>query len=97
MTRPTKEIYNLVLRDSIKVKSENLDADIINEYSIEQSLKNINVIDYDSEINYKGIRVKCYNAGHVLGAAMFMVEIDGIRVLYTGDYSTEKERHLRPA
>jgi len=25
MTRPTKEIYNLVLRDSIKVKSENLD------------------------------------------------------------------------
>jgi Cft2 family RNA processing exonuclease len=23
---------------------------------------------------------------------MFMVEIDGIRVLYTGDYSTENER-----
>jgi hypothetical protein len=28
----------------------------------------------------------------VLGAAMFMVEIDGVRVLYTGDYSTENER-----
>lgn len=28
---------------------------------------------------------------------MFMVEIEGIRVLYTGDYSTENERHLRPA
>ncbi|CAD8082501.1 unnamed protein product [Paramecium sonneborni] len=28
---------------------------------------------------------------------MFMVEIDGVRVLYTGDYSTEKERHLIPA
>lgn len=36
---------------------------------------------------------------------MFMVEIDGVRVLYTGDYSTENERlcsyfifrHLRPA
>ena len=97
MTRPTKEIYNLVLRDSIKVKSENLDQDIINETSIEQSLKIIEVIDYESEISYKGIRVKCYNAGHVLGAAMFMVEVDGIRVLYTGDYSTENERHLRPA
>ncbi|KAM3135348.1 hypothetical protein pb186bvf_012506 [Paramecium bursaria] len=97
MTRPTKEIYNLVLRDSIKVKSENLGADLINEQSIESSLNHIEVIDYDSEIYYQGIKIKCYNAGHVLGAAMFMVEIDGVRVLYTGDYSTENERHLRPA
>lgn len=25
---------------------------------------------------------------------MFMIEIDGIRVLYTGDYSLENDRHL---
>lgn len=35
MTRPTREIYNLVLRDSIKVKSEALDQDLITEISIE--------------------------------------------------------------
>lgn len=92
MTRPTKEIYNLVLRDSIKVKSENFGPDLINEQSIDNSLKNIETIDYDSEQVYKGIKIKCYNAGHVLGAAMFMVDIDGVRVLYTGDYSTENER-----
>ncbi|CAD8107804.1 unnamed protein product [Paramecium sonneborni] len=97
MTTPTKEIYGLVLKDSIKVKSEDFSQDLINEQSIEQSLKNIDCIDYDQEIYYQGIKLKCYNAGHVLGAAMFMVEIDGVRVLYTGDYSTEKERHLRPA
>ncbi len=28
---------------------------------------------------------------------MFLVEIDGIRVLYTGDYSREEDRHLQPA
>lgn len=66
----------------------------MNEASIESSLKKIEVIDYDQEINYKGIKLKCYCAGHVLGAAMFMVEIDGIRVLYTGDYSTENERFI---
>lgn len=32
-------------------------------------------------------------AGHVLGAAMFMLDIDGIRVLYTGDYSLEEDRY----
>lgn len=36
-------------------------------------------------------------AGHVLGAAMFTIEIDGIRVLYTGDYSMEEDRHLAMA
>ncbi|KAH6555393.1 hypothetical protein KP509_1Z259500 [Ceratopteris richardii] len=41
-------------------------------------------------------QVLCYT-GHVLGAAMFMVDIAGVRVLYTGDYSREEDRHLRAA
>ncbi len=28
---------------------------------------------------------------------MFMIEIAGISVLYTGDYSREEDRHLVPA
>ena len=32
-----------------------------------------------------------------LGAAMFMVDIAGVRVLYTGDCSREEDRHLRAA
>ncbi len=28
---------------------------------------------------------------------MFLVEIDGVKILYTGDYSREEDRHLRPA
>ena len=44
-----------------------------------------------------GIRFTPTAAGHVLGAAMFTIEIDGIRVLYTGDYSMEEDRHLMKA
>ena len=36
-------------------------------------------------------------AGHVLGAAMFMVEIQGMRCLYTGDYSRVPDRHMPSA
>jgi cleavage and polyadenylation specificity factor subunit 3 len=43
-------------------------------------------------MEHKGIKFWCYNAGHVLGAAMFMIEIGGLRVLYTGDYSMEDDR-----
>ncbi|KAF4730916.1 Integrator complex subunit 11, partial [Perkinsus olseni] len=40
------------------------------------------------------ISFTAYRAGHVLGAAMFVVEIDGVRLLYTGDFSREVDRHL---
>lgn len=38
-----------------------------------------------------------YHAGHVLGACMFMIDIAGLKILYTGDYSREEDRHLVPA
>ena len=41
-----------------------------------------------------GLRFTPYHAGHVLGASMFMIEIAGLKVLYTGDYSREEDRHL---
>lgn len=44
-----------------------------------------------------GIKFSSYNAGHVLGAAMFMLEIAGVKVLYTGDFSCEEDRHLMAA
>ena len=44
------------------------------------------------EVDVNGIKFWCYNAGHVLGAAMFMIEIAGVKILYTGDFSCEEDR-----
>lgn len=54
-------------------------------------------IDYHQECEEKGVKFTAYRAGHVLGAAMFLIEIDGVKILYTGDYSREEDRHLKPA
>jgi cleavage and polyadenylation specificity factor subunit 3 len=43
------------------------------------------------------MKFTAYRAGHVLGASMYLIEIDGIKILYTGDYSRERERHLKCA
>jgi hypothetical protein len=40
------------------------------------------------------VQITPYRAGHVLGAAMFMVEVAGTRCLYTGDYSRTPDRHM---
>ena len=46
------------------------------------------VIEYESTFNVRNIRVTAYDAGHVLGSAMFLMEFpDGLRVLYTGDFN----------
>ena len=45
----------------------------------------------------KGIRITSFYAGHVLGAAMFQIEYDGLSVMYTGDYNSYADRHLGAA
>lgn len=73
------------------------DSELFNEEQMTASYDSINAIDYHQEISLGSLRFTSYPAGHVLGAAMFLIEISGIRVLYTGDYSTEEDRHLIPA
>ena len=41
-----------------------------------------------------GVTFTPYHAGHVLGACMYMIDIAGLKILYTGDYSREEDRHL---
>jgi cleavage and polyadenylation specificity factor subunit 3 len=41
-----------------------------------------------------GVTFTPYHAGHVLGACMFLIDIAGLKILYTGDYSREEDRHL---
>jgi cleavage and polyadenylation specificity factor subunit 3 len=60
-------------------------------------LDKIKLIDYHQEITTKDIKFWAYNAENDIGAAMFLVEIQDIRVLYTGDFSRELDRHLQPA
>ncbi|CAD7943440.1 unnamed protein product [Amoebophrya sp. A25] len=97
MTHPTKSICKMLWQDHSKINKINNEDMIYTFRDIEKSCQKIELIDLHQQIDVDGMRVTCYAAGHVLGAAMFLVEIGGIRVLYTGDYSREEDRHLMPA
>lgn len=43
------------------------------------------------------MKITPYYAGHVLGAGMFLVEYEGLSVMYTGDYNSYADRHLGAA
>lgn len=97
MTHPTKSIYNYVLLDFVKVSQSPSDEQLFDEKDVENSLNKIQTIDYHQTVESNGVKFSAFRAGHVLGAAMFLIEIDGIKILYTGDYSREEDRHLKPA
>ena len=97
MTHPTKSIYNYVLLDFVKVSQTPTEEQLFDEKDIENTLGKIQTIDYHQTVEFNGIKFSAFRAGHVLGAAMFLIEIDGIKILYTGDYSREEDRHLKPA
>ena len=97
MTHSTKAIYRLMLADFARVGKAATEEQIFTEQELQRSMDKIEVIDYHQEVEVAGIRFWCYAAGHVLGAAMFMIDIAGVRFLYTGDYNREEDRHLRGA
>eukprot|EP01129_Flabellula_baltica_P009983 TRINITY_DN4166_c0_g1_i1.p1 TRINITY_DN4166_c0_g1~~TRINITY_DN4166_c0_g1_i1.p1 ORF type:complete len:720 (-),score=143.48 TRINITY_DN4166_c0_g1_i1:152-2311(-) len=97
MTHPTKAIYKLLLTDYIRISNIGLDEMLFNEQDLNDSMAKIEEMNFHQEKEVSGIRFSCYNAGHVLGACMFLVEIAGVRILYTGDFSRQEDRHLMAA
>ncbi|KAN0037751.1 hypothetical protein ACTFIV_003106 [Dictyostelium citrinum] len=98
MTHPTKAIYGMLLSDYVKVSNITRDDDMLFDKSdLDRSLEKIEKVRYRQKVEHNGIKVTCFNAGHVLGAAMFMIEIAGVKILYTGDFSRQEDRHLMGA
>lgn len=97
MTHATKAIYRWLLADYIKVSNVSADQMLYTEKDLIDSMNKIEVVNFHAQQDVGGVRFWCYNAGHVLGAAMFMIEIAGVKILYTGDFSRQEDRHLMSA
>ena len=94
MTKPTKDIYHYLVRDTLKVRNEEA---LFTEQQIRDSMEQISTIDFGIQLEEEGIKITAYVAGHIVGAAMFIIEIDGVKILYTGDYSCEEDRYIMKA
>ncbi|KAI9734195.1 MAG: endoribonuclease ysh1, partial [Claussenomyces sp. TS43310] len=99
MTHPTKAIYKWLIQDSVRVSGSSTtsmgqnstpytEADHLSTFPM------IEAIDYHTTHTISSIRITPLPAGHVLGAAMFLISISGLNILFTGDYSIEADRHL---
>ena len=86
MTHPTKDIVRLLWEDQMKI-----DARHWRESGLENAWDHIEVHKYREVFEVaKGITVEFYNSGHILGAAMVLINWEGTTILYTGDMNDQQ-------
>ena len=103
MTRPTKALYKHIIMDGLRLynisqaSAAEQSTQIYTEEDLLSTMPRIEVVEFNATQHISGMKITPYPAGHVLGAAMFLINIDGTKILFTGDYSRENDRHLAPA
>lgn len=57
---------------------------------------NFHVRDYHHEFMLNGVKISFIPAGHILGSALVMMEFEGTKYLYTGDYKLQPDPTCEP-
>ena len=89
MTKPTKLLIEHQLYSKKFLASSNSD-DINNEeqrLAAEYLLQKIIEVNYMQTINFHDYTAEFFQAGHIPGAMMTLINYHGRKILYTGDYS----------
>lgn len=58
--------------------------------------KVFNVAAYNQPFNIGGVQITFISAGHMLGSAQVLMEYDGVKYLYTGDYKLQPDATCEP-
>jgi integrator complex subunit 11 len=78
-----------------------MDQELVEYYEHQQvtrALDNALLVHHGQSVRVShNIQVTAFYAGHVIGALMYLIEINGKRVFFTGDFNFTPDRHLGAA
>lgn len=55
-----------------------------------------NLFLYGESFEINGVKISFYSAGHILGSAQILMEYEGVKYLYTGDYKLQEDPTCEP-
>ncbi|MFX0132718.1 MAG: MBL fold metallo-hydrolase [Candidatus Hodarchaeota archaeon] len=93
-TPPTIDLANLIILDTIKLSRYFLPY---GNHELSRMKENTKTIKYKKVKIKNGVSLTFYNAGHIPGSALTLLEIDGKRILYTGDFNLTNTRLVNNA
>lgn len=92
----TSHFSRLLLRDTLKIAKHN-GYSLGYEYNdVKNSLKHFKSIEYRKLFNVGKTRITAFDAGHISGSCMFLLE-NNKRILYTGDFNLDDTRLIKGA
>jgi len=91
-TAPTKDDVELLLKDSLKIARINKVSRDFSMRDVTKTMSNWKNLKYNQKIKIGKSVIEVYDAGHVPGSAMYVLNIDKKRILYTGDFKLDPTR-----
>ena len=88
------ELTQVLIQDFIHLSSYYLPFEYL---ELNTMMHNSKHIDFGVEDNIGDMKVKLFDAGHTPGSAQVLIEADGKKILFTGDYNMEDSKMLKGA
>ncbi len=92
-TKPTFELTNVLISDYMRISSPSN----VTKEGLALMARQHRLMEYHKEFGIKGLRLKLFPAGHILGSAMIHVSDARNSLLYTGDMNMRTTKLLDPA
>ncbi|MFH1443469.1 MAG: MBL fold metallo-hydrolase, partial [Candidatus Micrarchaeota archaeon] len=87
-TFPSIPLVNILLEDMQKLLDEKGIPQYFNAVDLKRMSRSFVAIPYETEYEfYDGTNLKLYDAGHILGSSQVLLETEGRRLLYSGDFN----------
>lgn len=99
-TEPTKMLMKILLEDSVRMsRDEDVKKEAYTKQDVQNTILSIITVNFDQSFvipsKDKEWNVTYYPSGHILGAGAIHLEIEGISILFTGDYSVDEQKTVK--
>ncbi len=84
-TSQTKTLTRILLKDSFEIARIKHLHPAFDRTDLREVKKDITMVKFDTAYKHRNIRYSFHNAGHIPGSASILLEVEGKRVLYSGD------------
>ena len=90
-TPPTLAMGQIIIEDSIRIMAKRGEFPF-KASQVKRMVKNTTHLSFRKEHDIGNASVALHNAGHIPGAGMVEVKMDGKRIVYTGDFKGEETK-----
>lgn len=96
-TSQTQALIKVLLKDSYEVARIRHLHPAFNRTDLKEVKKDTHIVQFDKPFKHRKLDVTFFNAGHIPGSASILLELEGKRLLYTGDMNLAKTMLMEQA